>query len=404
MHVEICKWYEGAYSPVLFMIDDLANTWVDSNDNGLLDWGEDWGYFKNEANSSFRFLTENFLEHFPAVKVTFFVPVGVRAGILETPLFPIKSLPMNSDAESKRFFRFIHQHPNFELAYHGTTHGKAGRYAQDFVQEWSMFQSTEEAICRVQEGIEIFQDSAGARPRGGKYCGYTSNEYSDESIDQTGFSWWCRYWNRGMLESGAEDICGQDSNPLTNFDVKRFGTRHVIDIPSTLNGALLNGAYRKDRSVKGVLKRVLRKAFIRWKLHQIDELLKHRLVISIQEHIAPSRDDGKRQSPNIFDDCKSLYGIFRYLADKKVWYCTGSELADYVNLRDHVTLVMKDTNRFELEHETPYRNQVISLALRDHDQGSYSIKLPNQGHVDASGGIVNLPVMKGEYFIIKGGG
>lgn len=401
MHVEICKWYNGADSPVLFMIDDLANTWVDSNNNGSLDLGEDWGYFKDEEHSSFRYLNENILEVFPQVKVTFFVPVGVRVGMLETPLFPKQSLLMNSDGESKQFFRSIHQHPNFELAYHGTTHGKVGRRAHDFIQEWALFQSTEEAVHRVQEGIEIFQDAVGVKPRGGKYCGYTSNEYSDESINQTDFSWWCRYWNRGMLDNETDDICGQDQDPITNFDVKRFGTHQVIDIPSTVNGALLNGIYRKDHSVKGIIKRVFRKPFTRWKLHQIAYLLKHRLVISIQEHIAPSRDDGKRQSPNIFDDCKSILGIFQYLADKRVWYCTGSELADYVNLRDHVTLVMKDESRFELDHETSYSNQVISLAFSD--QGPFTVRLPNKEQVDVMERTVNLPVMKGEYFIIKGG-
>lgn len=400
MHVELCKWYNGSDSPVLLMIDDLANKWVDTNNNGHLDLGEDWGYFKNSENSSFHYLNEKILKAFPWVKVTFFVPVGARVGMLETPLFPKKSLPMNSDEESRQFFRSIHEHPQFELAYHGTTHGKVGSRAQDFIQEWSLFQSLEEAASTIQEGTDIFRDAVGTDPRGGKYCGYTSNEYSDDSINQTNFSWWCRYWNRGMLDDPKDAICGQDQNPITNFDVKRFGSHNVLDIPSTVNGGLLNIS-QSDLSLKGIIKRALGNLLIRWKLREIKYLLNHRLVISIQEHIAPSRDDGKRQTPNIFDDYKSLIGIFEYLADKKVWYCTGSELADYVNLRDHVSLVIKDEYRFELNHQAPYRNQVISLAFRD--QGPFTVKLPNDIQVEVVEGIVNLPVMKGEYFILKGG-
>lgn len=34
-----------AQSPVMFMIDDFANVWVDKNENNKLDKGEDWGTF-----------------------------------------------------------------------------------------------------------------------------------------------------------------------------------------------------------------------------------------------------------------------------------------------------------------------------------------------------------------------
>ncbi len=384
------------------MIDDLANTWVDTNNSGSLDLGEDWGYFKNHENSSFRYLNEKILKCFPKVKVTFFVPVGVRVGILENPLFCQTSIPMNADEESKQFFRSIHEEPNFELAYHGITHGKVGKQAVDFVQEWATFINLDEAKNTINEGINIYQDAIGVKPRGGKYCGYTGNAFSDESINQSGFSWWFRYWNRGISKGvGDDDICGQDQNPITNFDVKRFGSNQVIDIPSTVYGGLLNGAMNPmDLSIKGIIKRIFKKSFIRWKLREIDYLLEHHLVISVQEHIAPSRDDGKRQSPNIFDDQRSLLGIFHYLEDKNVWYCTGSELADYVNLRDRVTVVSVENNIFLLEHPKEYSDQVITLKFSENEP--CRIKLPNKIHINVKEGLANLPVMEGEYLIIKG--
>lgn len=399
MRVEICKWYNDADSPVLLMIDDLANTWVDTNHNGSVDEGEDWGYFKNEEHSSFRFLNEKILNVFPKVKVTFFVPVGTRAGMLVDPLFPQISKPINSDAESKQFFRSVHEHPQFELAYHGTTHGTASHRAVDFVQEWATFKSVDEAVDTVRMGMTIFDDAIGERPLGGKYCGYTSNVYSDESINETGFTWWCRYWNRGISEGIKDMTCGSDINPLTNFDVKRFGSKSVIDIPSTVNGELLNGLYQKDPTVKGRIKRILRRPLRYWKLRQLAYLLKHRLVISVQEHMAPSRDDGKRQNPNIIDDCESLLAIFRYLENKNVWYCTGSELADYVNLRDHVEIHFQGDHTFTLKHETVVANQTISLKFKE--ENLVQILLPNQSLVRARGNVVNLPVIKGEYTMIR---
>ncbi|WP_438349873.1 hypothetical protein ACP8HI_04170 [Paenibacillus sp. FA6] len=401
MSIELCKWYNNARSPVLLMIDDLANTWVDTNKDGTLHLGDDWGYHKNEKNSSFRYLNEMILKDFPQLKVTFFVPVGVRVGMLLKPLLTQVSEPMNADEGSKEFFKSIHQHPNFELAYHGTTHGKVGQRAVDFIQEWALFNSVDEALDTIRKGKDIYQDVIGINPSGGKYCGYTSNGYSDESIDQSGFSWWCRYWNRGISDGGKQEICGNDHNPLTNFDIKRFGSTAVIDIPSTLSGSILNGVLHRETTMKGIAKRVLKKILIRWKLREITYLLEHQLVISVQEHIAPSRDDGKRQSPNIFDDRKSLRGIFHYLEDKKVWYCTGSELADYVNLRDHVTVERINENTFILEHPASYRDQVISLKFSQYN--IFQIRRPDDVIMDVREGYVNLPVMEGEYSIMKGG-
>jgi len=399
MHIDKCKWYNDAESPVLFMIDDLANTWVDTNNNGQVDWGEDWGYFRDEDRSSFRFLQEQLLAHFPDVKVTFFVPVGVRVGMTDRPLFKQVSLPINADEASKDFFQSIHHHPRFEIAYHGTTHGKVGPHAADFIQEWELFGSVEEAVERIGEGIAIYEDAIGERPQGGKYCGYMSNEHSDESINQAGFTWWCRYWNRGS-EHG-DPISGQDKNPLTNYDVKRFASQGVIDIPSTLDGGLLRGIYQADMSVKGIAKRLLRKPIVRWKLREIDYLLEHRLVISIQEHIAPARDDGERQSPNIFDDCTSLVGIFHYLEDKKVWYCTGTELANYVNVRDHVQVVLLEEDRFIFDHDANYTGQEITLKFEAVQP--CRILLPNLHAIEVVAGVVTVPVLQGEYTIIKGG-
>ena len=95
----------------------------------------------------------------------------------------------------------MHREPKFEIAYHGTTHGKAGESAQRFQQEWELFHSVPEAEETINYGKEIYKEVFGDYPRGGKYCGYVSNQYSDESIDRTGFLWWCRYWNRGLVSN-----------------------------------------------------------------------------------------------------------------------------------------------------------------------------------------------------------
>jgi hypothetical protein len=399
--IEICKWKNNADSPVLLFIDDLANVWVDSNGNGQLDLGEDWGYWKYSKGSSMRFLEEQLLKDFPEIKVTFFVPVGERVGMIKNPTIKSISKKINSDQESIDFFRKVHEHPNYELAYHGTTHGIVGETAKDFIQEWETFNSLEEALERIKEGKEIFKDAVGEYPKGGKYCGYKSNKFSDDSIDQSGFLWWCRYWNRGKLEGDNNGISGNDANPITNFDIKYFGKNNVIDIPSTVNGGLLNGLFPPYSSgIKGIIKKILKPYLLKRKLKQIDFLLNNKLVISIQEHIAPSRDDGQIQTPNIYDDKESLLAIFKYLKDKNVWYCTCTELANYVRLRDSINISINTNSSFSFKGNIDYnrRNQEISLYFKD--RKNLKIKLPNNQILTSNKGYINIPVLKGEYELI----
>jgi hypothetical protein len=401
MAVEICKWFNNADSPVLFMVDDLANVWVDTNCNGKLDLGEDWGYWKNADNSSFRYLNEVVLKDFPEIKTTFFVPVGKRVGMIKNSSIPSISERIDCDEETKTFFRDIHQNPKFEIAYHGTTHGQVGNTNLDFIQEWELFNSLEEAVQTIEYGKKIYENAIGVMPKGGKYCGYASNEISDTSIDHTNFLWWCRYWNRGVEEEIVPAFTGKDRNPLTNYDIKFFGKNNVIDIPSTVNGALLTGVFNSNfKSIKGIAKRILKSYLISKKLTQIEYLLKNKLIISIQEHIAPSRDDGRRQSPNIFDDTKSLIKMFEYLNTKNVWYCTGTELAEYVSLRNNISIASVDKKSFILKQKINKGLELSSITANFGERKDFKLLLPDHRVIYVEGSIINIPIIEGKYSII----
>lgn len=402
MNITICKWFNNADSPVLFMIDDLANVWVDSTDNKKLELGEDWGYWKNEKNSSFGYLKEEILSSFPNVKVTFFVPVGKRVGMISNPKIQSISDFINCDDKTKKFFREIHQNPKFELTYHGTSHGRVGERSSDFKQEWELFNNVDEAVKMIEYGKEIFKDTTGEFPKGGKYCGYVSNQYSDESIDLSGFSWWCRFWNRGLDEDQNCLIGGTDINPLTNYDIKYFGKNKVIDIPSTINGALLTDIYSGEiKTYKDIIKRVLKKLIIRRRFKQVEYLLKNKLVISIQEHISPARDDGKRQKPNIFDDKHSLLMLFKYLENKNVWYCTGTELANYVYIRDNLEIVINDKKgAMILNYPFDTLNRESKVTLKINSGNLKGIISPNNERFLVIKNIVTIPIIKGEYSLV----
>ena len=318
-------------SPVLFFIDDLRNKWIDLNSDGIIQTEEDHGHAGLSAQSSFSFLKNRILVHNPNIRVTFFVPVSAVPPIITDSPIKSHSYPINHDERSIQFFRTIGKDPRYEFAYHGTTHGSPGKTTHEFVHEWLTYNNIDEANKRIAFGKKIFDEAFGFLPTGGKYCGYRSNDISDQSIDESGFVWWCRYDNRTAVKGHADPYySGADDNPLTAYNLKFFGKKCVVDIPTTVYSNLLNPLFKTPPGIKGWIKRILRQFLIKRMLErEIGFLIKKKLIVSIQTHMSPSREDGKRQSLNIIDDAESLKAIFKYLKRRQVWYCTGRELAEW---------------------------------------------------------------------------
>lgn len=395
--MEICKWKYDADSPVIFMIDDLCNAWVDLNGNGEIDLGEDFGAGMDGKNSSFKFLENEILKDFPKIKVTFYVPVGKRIGMIKNSKIKMHSAPINENEKVKDFFRKIHKNQRYELAYHGLTHGEVFDEAKDQKQEWECYKSLEEALLTIERGKEIFKDVTGEYPKGGKYCGYTGGKFGDESIDKSNFLWWNRFWNRGIgYLNCAENFCGKEKNKLISYDITQFGENDTIDIPSTINGGIFN--LTSNNKFKQIIKYLLCFFYENKARKEINFLLKNKLVISIQEHSCFARDDGKKQTPNIFDDKKSLIKIFKYLKTKNVWYCTGTELAEYYYLRKNLKIIYKANGRFSFDCSRVKKEAIIreiTLKIKGKE-----VVLPNNNKVLIKNRIVNLPIMQGEYKIL----
>ncbi len=377
------KWLHNADSPVMLMVDDFTNVWVDTNGNGRVEPEEDWGYALDSPVSAFKFLTDEILADFPAARLTFFSPMA-RVPTTRTSNFAAHFGPINESERTAAFFKAVHRDPRFEIAYHGLTHGVPGDRTEDFVQEWVAYKSLDEALETIAKGKKIYFEVFGEEPAGGKYCGYAQNSFSDESIDRSGFLWWCRRWDRGETRPGD----------VERFDVRYFGERGVLDIPSTVFGAMFNRP-------RGLVARTLgRKAALKRGFDELEHLLSHRLVISVQEHISPARSDGRRQTPNIFDDRESLRMIYDYLAGKNVWHCTGTELAEYVHCRDNVALeenergfVLRSTLRRDLSA------RLISIVVDG--GGVREMVTPSGERVTGRNGTFTAPVADGQYTLVR---
>jgi hypothetical protein len=326
--IEKAKWLNNADSPVMLMIDDLANAWHSRNGKEIWDFGGDWGGGLSHKNSIITFIKENLLNDFPEIKTTFFTVVGNTSHYTYHEPFSF-SEPLDYSDESKAFFQKLSEDENVEIAYHGYNHGSPGEKTENFIQEWKGFKSIDEACEQIARGMEIFGNVFGQNPSGGKYGGWEYNDFSDDCVDRSGFLWWCRDWT-------PRDLTGKISEGY--YEPQFFGKNMVVALPSTLHGFF-------------------------WNKKQIDRLLEKRQVISIEEHIAPLRPDGLIQTPNIIDDMNELRNLFVYLRNKNVWYATGTDVARYFISYSFTTIYDIKPDRFKVKYSGRIADPLLTLII-----------------------------------------
>ena len=352
----------------MFMIDDLANKWVDNNGNSLLDIGEDWGHWGFEKDSMWDFLSSNLLRKYPYLKVTFFLVVGKRAKIINTNKY-IYTESILQDKEFVDFLRKIDENPNVEIAYHGLTHGNTGNTRFDFIEEWETYKDIDEAIEKINKGKEIYYEALGKYPEGGKYCGYKQNSFSDASINKTGFKWWCRHWDAAMEEELL--------NGKYNYELEMFSG--VVDIPSTIDGSYFSLKNYKCFFSKKYFKSVMNKAVYRQTVEKlILERIKRNQIISIQEHTSPYRADERLQYPNLVSDIDNIKIILDYLKNFDLWYGTGTEIANYFLAQKDSEI--SDIDRMNFKVNCPENINGYELTIRiEEDFNKETIKVLSNG-------------------------
>ena len=362
MKLEIAKWKDNAVAPVVFMVDDIANITMKQSNTNSLKIGEDWGHYGREKNSMWDFLSKNLLDKFPKIKTTFFLVTDKRA-----PMALGEEYTYNkSIVEDKKFIEFLkylHQHKNIELAYHGTTHGKAAVKHDDFLQEWETFSNLDEGTEEIARGKELFKEAVKSYPTGGKYCGYEEGDFGPESISKSGFKWWAYHWDGIIWDKNIND---EKYNYNLEFN------QGVVDIPTTVDAATLSLKTYKRLFTRKYLKSLYLYLTEQKTIERhIESLYKNRQVISIQEHSSPYRTDGIIQYPNIVSDIDNLNYIFTLLSKKDVWYATCDELANYFISRSNIKISMENKNTFKLISKK-FDKIETTLTLKD-NKNSYAL-------------------------------
>lgn len=350
------KWKNAAESPVIFMIDDLANKYINLNNSETNIIGCDWGAKTTKENSFYSILKKEFLDRFSYLKVTMFLVVGRREPIIEKG-HNFYSESIDDNDEIRNFIKMLSNDERVELAYHGYTHGKChGNDIYAFKEEWETFESIDEAIKQIEEGKNLYESVTGNKFLGGKYCGYKYCDFSDESIVKSGFLWWCRHWDGNLFF---------DKNDKFSFELEEFSG--VVDIPSSIDGSFYSIKNYKKMFTKKYFKSLLLILKNRMTIEsQIKYLIDNNLVVSIQEHTAPYRVDNRIQYPNIISDKENLIYIFNYLKNFNLWYATCSEVANYYKAYKYTKL---ELNKDKLVIKCPkeLNGKELTILLDDID-------------------------------------
>jgi len=327
MSFNIAKWYNNFQVPVVLMIDDLSDAYIDVFNES---YRNDWGYMTTEKGSAYDFLKTNLLNQFPEIKITFFVPYLKHNVINDNTIYDQKKYSLGEREQYIDFLKILVEN-NHEIAHHGSNHGEFidnsnCSTVNNWTHEWALFKDINTGVKITQNGIDLFKSICNIDIVGGKYCGYIDIDNSQEIIDKCNFIYWCESAN---------------FNP-SEYKTKYFGYNKVFSFPTTFAG----NSFVRLSYITGHKKKDLQKKFFKYfqplynilsykKLHT---LYKQQSIISIQEHISPSTAAGTIQSANIISDIASLNKIFKYLKNKSVWYETCQTIAKYVYVRDNSSM------------------------------------------------------------------
>jgi hypothetical protein len=302
-----CDHYDGSQATVVLMIDDLANGFLNHRGNGP-DPASDWGFLGNGPGSIYRYFDRHFLELFPEAKFTVFLPMGEHAvGFPETGYAKVSRSPWEPGPFRELIGHILES--GHEIAYHGRHHGLRSASLDPYSWSGEYRDHAPGAYAKIiQEDLEKFRTQFGRVIAGGKFPAYQYGETEQKSLAGLGLKWWVF-----------------DYDPRRRRHGRREG---LLDIPANLPGNLFPSEKGK---VKGHVRAWL------WE-RRLAQRVSEGGIISIQEHFMSTRPDGKRQTPNVFDDILSLQRIYRQFRGADLWHTTCSELAAFLDSRDSCEL------------------------------------------------------------------
>ena len=344
-----CKYFNNHQSACTLMIDDLVPASISPLRDQKPLAKYDWGFYMDNENSLFNYFYDNLLKKYPEIKGTFFLPLTTHKFFNKNSGYSIKTREYDND-----FYSFLKRiSPNFDYAFHGTSHGKFinkanFEFKNNWIQEFEY--SKIDDIKYLQKEIKNFEKNYGTCFTGGKYPGYKKNKYSERIIEELGFLWW----------ADSSEMIGikHSQNKHSYFG---SGTK-ILKFPTNVPGYLFNNSLSPFVS-KNLWFKYLKEIINNYRNeHLLQYLYDNNLIISIQEHFQNQRTDGKRQSQNVYDDIQSLNKIYEILRGTDLWYATCSEISHYLESYDFTDLIKIDNNKFEIIYKGRWTKPFLSIS------------------------------------------
>lgn len=335
--LEKCKWFNNYQTPCCLMIDDLAPVAISRT--GEIGAFNDWGYLMNTPESLYAYMDQWLLKKYPEIRGTIFLPLESHNYI---PLnMGYKIIKRDIDDSFINFLKFLQD--RFEFAFHGIKHCGDEDDNGKIIHEYT--NPDIDCLNYSVAKVELFKETNGIAFLGGKFPGYSYNDYALSLIEKLGCKWWAL---------DANMINRRDSNNIIRYSKNKS----YICIPTNVSGDLFRNS--PSLSILRNVKRKLKNKFYLKPEKYIQYLYETRLPITIQEHYQNQRTDGKRQTPNIYDDIKYLDDLFGYLRRLDIWFATCSEIAHYYDSYNNTRIKVTE-NKIIIDYEGMWDKPYISM-------------------------------------------
>ena len=339
--VDKCKYFNDCTTTCTLMLDDMVPAAV-SIDNEIKTSG-DWGYLLDLPGSLYDYFNQNLLKKYPEIKGTIFMPLESQHYIDKSRGFNVYSKPITNSEYLKYLDRISHK---FEVAFHGIKHHYFCKIKNGNIHEFTSI--NKEELLDLANKTREFQKSTGLNFIGGKFPGYKYNEQALQMLELLNTKWWAL--DIDMINKKHKKNC-LIVDPRNN----------IVHLPSNITGDIFLTSLRPYNKIKKLIKRVFTNKYFKDPIGYLYYLYNNRLPITIQEHFQNQKTDGKRQTPNVYDDIYSLdilYGILRPL---DIWHATCSEIAHYFESYTNSNLEVLSKNTFSIVYSGTWPEMFLSV-------------------------------------------
>jgi hypothetical protein len=241
------------------------------------------------------------------------------------------------------------------MAFHGNKHEyKPGNDMS--IHECATINSTQ--VDQVASTVIDFAEKTNIFFTGGKFPGYNFNDTALKIIKKTQGKWWALYVN--MI------------NRVTPENALVFSEQlNIVLLPTNVSGDIFNKFFVLNPSgFKSIIKDKVRFLIGRVDKYSdpvkyLNYLYRQQLPIIIQEHFQNQKTNGKRQTPNIYDDIWSLDLIYAFLKGKDVWHAKCGEIAHYFESYVHSMISIIDESQFSIEYNGIYNEPFLSIKSQN---------------------------------------